>query len=209
MNRMSLRPILAPLAGAAICFLAGPWTGLTGLAERNQFIEVLDGRAVSVTSTDDAGPISIYVERWSTDAEFQALRAPLLPGGADTLLEALGPPAARIGVVLMPGLQNHGARSRIRTPKNVLFAREVNTPAGRRVIVASDEYLGLGESPLAAKKDRNEFSLLDIRFGPDGVGVGKLATASDVGYDPVTGCLELKAFGSQPARLIGVKSNRF
>jgi hypothetical protein len=106
----------------------------------------------------------------------------------------------------MPGVQAHGERVRARTPKNLKFAREIVTPAGRQVILASDERLGLGESRLEARKEIYEFSLLDIRFGPDGTGVGKVAAAADVVYNPRTKTLELKDYGARPARLVDVKS---
>jgi hypothetical protein len=74
------------------------------------------------------------------------------------------------------------------------------------VILAFDERLGLGESRLDARKEIYEFSLMDIRFGPDGTGVGKVAAAGDVVYNPETKGLELKDYDTKPARLINVKS---
>ena len=114
-----------------------------------------------------------------------------------------------MGVVLLPGVQGRGARVRERTPKNIIFAREINTPWGRRVIVASDQRLGLGEPQLEARKEAREFTVMDIRFGPDGTGIGKVANAADVAYDPATKSLEVKAYASRPARLVDVKSEMF
>src|SRR5205814_7348631 len=45
----------------------------------------------------------------------------------------------RIGVVLMPGIQAHGTRSRTPIPRNLLFAREIMTTSGRQVIAIADE----------------------------------------------------------------------
>jgi hypothetical protein len=106
----------------------------------------------------------------------------------------------------MPGVQGHGERVRERTPKNFQFAREIITPAGRQVILASDERLGLGESQLDARKEIYQFTLLDIRFGPDGTGVGKIAAADDVVYNPETKTLELRDYDKKPARIVHVKS---
>jgi len=47
---------------------------------------------------------------------------------------------------------------------------------------------------------------MDIRFGPDGTGVGKIAAADDVVYNPETGLLELKDYAAKPARLVHVRS---
>ena len=122
------------------------------------------------------------------------------------LLAVLEGQRLRAGVLLMPGVQAHGERVRTRTPKNFQFAREIITPTGRQVILASDERLGLGESRLDARKEIYEFSLMDIRFGPDGTGLGKVAAAADVVYNPETKTLELKDYDTKPARLINVKS---
>jgi hypothetical protein len=206
MNRRSLNPILAPLAGAAICFLALPWPGL---AERTSLVEQLDGRAVSVAGAEDAGPIGIYIEHWSTDQEAAALQTAVAKGDAPTLLSPLVRTANRVGVVLLPGVQGRGARSRLRTPKNIIFARATDTPAGRRVIIASDERLGLGEPALEARKENRAFTVMDIRFGPDGNGVGKVADLDDMAYDPSTTSFEVKGYAARPARLVEVKSIRY
>jgi hypothetical protein len=177
-----------------------------GAAGRTDFPARFVARATSVSGHEDAGRIDIYVERWSTDEELDELLGTLKKGGPSKMLGVLERQRIRAGVLLMPGVQAHGERVRSRTPKNLQFAREIITPAGRRVILASDEHLGLGESQLDARKEKYEFSLMDIRFGPDGTGVAKVAAARDVVYDPKTKILELKNYAKKPARLINVKS---
>jgi hypothetical protein len=174
--------------------------------ERTEFPAQFVARAVSVSSPEDVGRIDIYVERWSTDDELDKLRGTIEKGGPDEVLTVLERQRFRAAVVLMPGVQGHGERVRSRTPKNFQFAREIITPAGRQVILVSDERLGLGESQLDARKEITEFSLLDIRFGPDGTGVAKVAGAGDVVYNPETKTLELKDYDKKPARLVNVKS---
>jgi len=174
--------------------------------ERKEFAAHLAARAISVSSPEDVGPIDIYVERWSTDEELHKLLGTLEKGEPSELFTVLEHQRVRAGIVLMPGVQAHGERARIRTPKNFQFAREIITPAGRQVILASDERLGLGETQIDAKKEIYEFSLMDIRFGPDGTGVAKVAAADDVVYNPETKSLELKDYETKPARLVNVKS---
>lgn len=205
MNRMCLQPILAPLAGAVICFLAGPWTGAAG---RAPLTAQLTGRAISVAGDEDTGRVGIYIERWSTDEELESVRAALSHGDGAAVLDALRRHHSRVGVLLLPGVQGRGARVRERTPKNLLFAREVNTPTGRRVLVISDQHLGLGESQLDARKEAYEFNLVDIRMGAAGTGIGKVLTAADVVYDPSTRSLEAKDYDALPARLRDVKVER-
>ena len=189
--------------GAVVCLAM---MGHQAAARRTDFPAQFVARAISVSGPEDAGRIDIYVERWSTDEELDKLAGTLKEGGPGELLTVLERQRRRAGVLLMPGVQAHGERVRTRTPKNLKFAREIVTPAGRRVILASDERLGLGESRLDARKEMYEFSLMDIRFGPDGTGVGKVAAAGDVVYNPETKILELKDYDTKPVRLINVKS---
>jgi hypothetical protein len=205
MNRTILRPIVAPLAGAAICLMVGTWTGAAG---RAPVAEQLSGRAISVAGDEDTGPVAIYIERWSTDAEFDSLRGPLAQADRTGLLQALQRYRNRAGVMLLPGVQGRGTRVRERTPKNLLLAREVQTPAGRRVLLASDQHLGLGESQLDARKEAYELSLVEIRFDANGTGIGKVLTPADVTYDRAAKRLEAKDFGALPVRLVDVKTEQ-
>jgi hypothetical protein len=194
---------LGLLVGAASSLLT---MSHAGAARRTTFPAQFAARAVAVSGSEDAGRIDIYVERWSTDDELDKLLKTLKKDGPGKMLSVLEGQRVRAGVVLMPGVQGHGERVRSRTPKNIQFAREIMTPTGRHVILASDERLGLGESQLEARKEVYEFSLMDIRLGPDGTGVGKIAAAGDVVYNPKTKVLELKDYDKKPARLINVKS---
>ena len=209
MSGDSLRRILTPLFGAAICLAAMPHTGaVQRSAILEQLVERFVARAASASGAEDAGRIDIYIQRWSTDNELDSLRGTVTEGAPDKLLPVLQNLQRRAGVILMPGVQGLGARSRTRTPRNLRFAREVVTATGRRVIAASDEHLGLGESRRDGRRSFEEFTLMDIRFGPDGTGVGKLATAADVAYSPATKILEVKNYATQPVRLIDVRSEK-
>ena len=214
MNNIRFRAIPTLLVGAVsslamACASAAPVaTSHVGATRRAEFPGQFVARAISVSSPEDVGRIDIYVERWSTDDELDKLLGTLKEGEPGEMLTVLERQRARAGVVLMPGVQGHGERVRSRTPKNIQFAREFMTPAGRQVILASDERLGLGETQLEARKEIYQFSLVDIRFGPDGTGVGKVAAAGDVVYNPETKSLELKDYDKQPVRLVNVKSAR-
>jgi hypothetical protein len=203
MKKMGLGVIIRVLVGAVVGLAM---TSNVDAARRTEFAARFVARAISVSSPEDVGPIDIYVERWSTDDELDELLKTLKEGKRGKLLGVLEREPLRAGVLLMPGVQAHGDRARTRTPKNLKFAREIITPAGRQVILASDERLGLGESRLEARKEIYEFSLMDIRFGPDGTGVGKVAAARDVVFNPKTKTLELRNYDTKPVRLVNVKS---
>src|SRR3954462_109907 len=202
MNKITLRGI-ATLVAAVSCLAT---TSDVGAAGRTEFAARFVAKASSVSAPEEAGHNEIYVERWSTDEELDKLLGMLKKGKPGELLTVLEEQRVRAGVVLMPGVQGHGERVRTRTPKNFQFAREIITPAGRQVILASDERLALGESRLDARKEIYEFTLMDIRFAPDGTGVGKVAAAGDVVYNRETKLLELKNYQTKPVRLMNVKS---
>lgn len=215
MTSMNFRPILAPLLGAAICFTLSPRPGAT---VKRPMTARFVGRAVTPLDARDGGPIEIVIEHWSTDDDMENLRAALVANGPAF-------PRARpeAGVVLTPGVQNLGARVNLRRALPIQFARQIETPSGRQVVVATNQHLGFGEPaaptqvvlatdqhPDSGARTGNappepEFTLLDIRFGPDGNGVGKLAPAANVAYNAVKKIFEIQNYTAQPIRLSEVK----
>ena len=90
------------------------------------------------------------------------------------------------------------------TPKNLLFARESISKVGRQLVFVADQHVGFGEAPIYSRAELQEFNLLDIRIGPDGKGVGKVAGADNVTYNEHTKMFEMKDYGKAPARLVDV-----
>ena len=203
MSLLSLRPILVPLLGAALFFAVSP---RSGAAVTEKPVAQFVGRALSVLDATDAGRIDIMIVRWSSDEELEDLRKALAESGPALSLPIFRknwPPA---GVVLSPGVRGGlGARVRQRREMNFSFAREIKTPTGRQVVIATDQHMGLGEDP-RHPPSAPEFTLLDIRFGPDGKGVGKLAPAANVAYNKKKKIFEIKNYAAQPVRLSEVRS---
>jgi hypothetical protein len=203
-----MKPIPFRSLAAAILAAVATLTPMLGpdAASAGAFVEQLVARAIDVSGSENAGRIDIYIERWSSDAELENLRMPLAERAPGKLLDALQQQRRRAGVVLMPGVQGLGARARTRTPRNLWFAREVVTPLGRRIILASDEHLGIGEPARDARRSTQEFNLLEIRFDGAGTGVGKLADSGQVTYSQVGRTLEVAQYPTKPARLVEVRS---
>ena len=168
-------------------------------------LEHFSARAVSIADNQPEARVDILVNRWSTDDEWTRARTALAEGGPAGLLDTLHHLRQRVGVVLMPGVGASGARARLRLPRNLVFAREIRAKEGRRVILVADQHLGLGESRREARIDRDEFNLLDVRFGPDGTGVGKLTSDTNIRYDKETKMIEMEDYGKRPARLVDVR----
>ena len=177
-------------------------------AATSAFVERLVARAPVESEAVASSYIEILVQRWSTDAERDDLRGTLLERGPDALLSAVQKVLKRpAGVVVIPGIPGAGARVRTRQARNVVFARDLQTAKGRQVIIVTDQALAFGE-PTKDWPTDYQFTLLDIRFGPDGTGTGKLATPANVVYNKETKIIELDSYAAQPARLISVRSER-
>lgn len=206
MSRLTLRPILATAVAAIVCLTMSPRPGATGNVA--PFVERLVAKAVNMTpgGPESAGHIDIVIERWSTEVERESLLRTTIDSGPAKLLLALQTVTRRAGFVQSPGLQGLGARARTRRAHNFQFAHEIKTPTGRQVVIATDQHLGFGDSARGWRASDYEFTLIDIRFGPDGVGVGKLAPESKVTYNSEKKTIELENYGTLPEQLSAVTS---
>jgi hypothetical protein len=204
--------IISPLVGLALCMALMPSirgaAHSTAAPSTTNIAEQFSGESLTVPDGERNGPVDIIISKWSSDADVALMRESLQNADADGMLAVLYDQHPTIGVVLMPGVGVRGARARTRTPRSLLFARDVKTATGRQVIAIVGEHLGLGESRLEARKSTLEFNLIDIRFGPDGKGVGKVVTAEDIAYSPKTGLVEVKDFNARPARLVDVHAEK-
>jgi hypothetical protein len=214
MNRQILRPLLASGIAAIVCLVVGPRAGAAGRTGI-PVVDRLVATALNITDNHPVpvGRIDIVIERWSTPEELERLRAH--SASATQMLDALQDVRRRAGTLLTPGLQGLGSRSRDRRAQSILFAQEVETPAGRRVVIATDKRLGFGDSVPDPKMWNGEqlptdfeFTLFDIRFGADGVGIGKSAQQDSVVYNQATKTFEIREFAKQPERLTGVRSEK-
>jgi hypothetical protein len=203
MSRPSFRSVLACAVVAAVCVLLNAHPGA---AQRTPPIERFDANAVDTTGPHPAkaGRIEIAIERWSSQADEDNVRK-AIDGGSETMLSALKNMSSAVGVLISPGVQGTGTRSRDRRRQPLLFARDIKTPKGRRVILATDEQVEFaGGMKERARPTKNEFTFVDIRFDADGKGIGKVGAASDVTYNKQTKTIELANYDKAPSDLIDV-----
>jgi hypothetical protein len=205
MPRLTVRPVMVMTFAAAACLAS---SARPEAAAMGAVIERFVAKAPSDSDPAGASYIEILIQRWSTDEERDDLGGTLLKRGPDALLSALQKVLKRpAGVVVIPGIPGAGARVRTRQARNVLFARDVEMPNGRQVIIATDQYLAFG-APTKEWSFDYEFTLLDIRFGADGKGVGKLAPPAKVVYNKDKKIIELDSYGAQLVRLTEVRSEK-
>jgi hypothetical protein len=206
MRSLIIRTILAIPLVVAACLISSPrpQAAPSPGAVSERFV------AKAPSESDPAGfsYIEILIQHWSSDEERDSLHGTLLEDGPGALLPAIQRVLKRpAGVVVIPGIPGAGARVRTRQARNVVFARDVDTPKGRQVIVATDQYLAFGEPTLNWPSDY-EFTLLDVRFGADGTGVGKLAGPDKLVYNKITQVIEIGDYAAQPVRLTEVRSEK-
>ena len=203
MNVISFRTILAAAAAALVSLVVSPNPSAT-VADRpfQRFV----ARA-PFDGDPGAGParVDIVIERWAAGKDRSDLEDALTHRGPDSLLPGLHAMHRPAGVLLVPGVPNGGARALTRHPTNLWFADEIETPAGRQIVIAADHYMAFGQ-PTLNWPSAYEFSLLDIRFSADGTGVGKVASAANVAYNKRTNTIEAVNSETLPVRLIEVKS---
>jgi hypothetical protein len=203
MKPMTLRPVLVRTCVAlAACVALAPQS-IT--AEIPQPVEHLVGRSLDTSGTY-AGPIDIVIGRWSTQEEFESVRKPIMSkNGPAAVLALLEKVRVHNGSVLTPGIQGTGERALQRRSWIIDFAREVDTPAGRRIVVASQDHLPIGEFPRdAARGTEHRVDVLEIRLDRNGNGVGKLADASKVVFNKSLKIIEIKTFDAEPVCLTNV-----
>ena len=203
MSRPRVRSVLACAVVAALCVALNPHPVA---AQRTLPIERFDANAVDTTGPHPAkaGRIEIALERWSSDADEENVRK-AIGGGAEALLSSLKNMSSAVGIILSPGVQGTGDRARIRRRQPLLFARDIKTPKGRRVILATDEQVEFaGGKKERARPTKNEFTFVDIRFDASGKGIGKIGSASDVVYNKETKTIELGNYDKAPSDLVDV-----
>lgn len=202
MNDVRLRTIFATVCAAVACLAFGP---APNAAPTSPIIAHFAAKAPYEGDPGTPSRIDIMIERWSTDKQLDDLRGALVKNGPPGLLPVLQGMIRRAGVVLIPGIQASGARVRLRRPFNIYFARQIEAPKGRQVSLGVDHYLAFGH-PTQDWPDDFEFSLVDIRLGPDGIGIGKIARAGSVAYNEESKTIELANYAKVPTQLTEVKS---
>ena len=208
MNRRIIRPLLASGVAGIVCLMVGPRAAAVSDVP---FVERLVGSAVNITGTvtEREGPVDIVIEHWSTGEERRDIAATI---GADhspaRLLDGLQMVKRRVGFILSAGLQGTGSRARLRRAYNIEFAQEIATPSGRRIIVALDQHWGPGEPTRDFRSAASEFTLIDVRLGADGKGVGKAVPAESVTFDSKTMSFDVDNYAAQPVRLADVISSK-
>jgi hypothetical protein len=142
-----------------------------------------------------AGRVLIAVNRWTTAKEREALLGVFVEKGPDQLLETL---------------QRNPSTGTIRLPNTLAwdlrYAFESPLPeGGRRVVLATDRPISFREARNQPRTTDYPFTLIEIRFDKNGVGVGKMSVATKITLSKDKQTMELENYGIEPVRLTEVR----
>ncbi len=141
-----------------------------------------------------AGSVEIAVERWTTDAERQALLG--LVGqttdrNQDKLVKALQDIEPRVGFIRTPNSMGWDLK----------YAWESKLPDGKRqVVIATDKPVSFLAAARGARTLDYMFSLVEMQF-PDGQSKGEGKLLGQTSISVKNGRLELEIYGQEPTRL--------
>jgi len=189
------RRLIFTLVPALLLALAGG-AGAQTMGEPERFTAF----AVNMGSIGRGGAntVTIEIERWSTEAERDALIKAFQEKGPDGLLKALQK-SKRVGFMRLPNSLGYDLR----------FARQVpGEDGGRRIVIATDRRIGFEEARQQARTMDYPFNLTEIRFNAQGEGEGRMAVATKITYNKEKQVLELENYSSEPLRLTTVRAEK-
>ena len=148
--------------------------------------------------------MDIRITRWSTPEERERLISTAVEKGQDALLRSLQkmPDHGRIAIPAWTGPDPHNAR--LGWTLHYAFATP-GDDGGLRIGIATDRYIGVWEAREQPRTIDYPFTLIEIRLGTDGKGVGKMAVATKIDFDKKKKQMVLENYASEPVRLNEVK----
>ena len=148
--------------------------------------------------------MDIRVNRWSTAAERQQLITTFFEKGQDGLLRALQKASVK-GRMRIPGWQGPD-------PHHWSLGNDLRyawqgplAEGGQRIVIATDRYIGMGESIGQPRTLDYPFTFIEIHLNADGRGEGKMAVATKLAFNKKKNIVELENYSSEPVRLQNVR----
>ena len=144
--------------------------------------------------------VEIDIDRWSTAAEREHLITTMVEKKENELLKALQkmPSHGRFSIPGLVGPDPH----QLRLGNPLRYAWQTAQPeGGRRIVIATDRYIGFNEARNQPRTIDYPFTLIDLRIKKDGTGVGKAAVATKIVFNKKKNVVELENYSSEPVRL--------
>jgi hypothetical protein len=193
---MNMRTLLVPkLVLAALAMSAALGAPAPGVSAQN-VKETFTAFAINMNSGPKTATLDISIERWSTDAERDALLS-ILVEEKDV---------NKANQALLKALQKMPKAGYIRTPQtlawDIRYARQNPLPeGGRQIVVGTDRPIGFREARNQPRSMDYPFTVLELRLNKEDKGEGKMLTGTKLYIDPKTKSLVLENYAQQPVRL--------
>lgn len=159
---------------------------------------------MSNIATGSNAVVQINIDSWSTPEERELLITTMVEKKPADLLKALQKLPVR-GRFRIP-------TARQPDPHHLSLGLDIHyawqTPlaeGGRRIVLATDRYIGFAEARNQPRSIDYPFSLIEIRVDKDGKGQGKMAVATKIDFDKDKKVVQIENYGSEPVRLNEVK----
>ena len=182
------------LAGALL--LSTGLSGARGEPQENR-TERYSALAVSVESPNESGsiPITIIIDRFTTDAEMKSYAETFRTGGVGKLRRRLE--NVKVGRVAPSG----------RVGIDVAIAREVDTAAGRTIRLVTARHMSFLELRRGERSTDYPFSWVELTLDKEGRGQGTAFLAFKPKFTK-DDTLEIESLGNQPLRLLNVRREK-
>jgi hypothetical protein len=171
--------------------------------------EKLDITAFAVNMSNIAtganAVVDIRINSWSTEKERAHLISTMLEKNADALLRELQrqPSHGRFSIPGLTGPDPH----QLRLGHDLRYTWQTPLPdGGRRIVIATDRYIGFAEARNQPRTIDYPFTLFEIHLDKNGQGQGKMAVATKITFDKKKNAIELENYSSEPVRLNNVKA---
>jgi len=139
--------------------------------------------------------VLVSVDRWTTPQDREKLLTVFNEKGPDKLLDALVD-SPKVGYIRLPNTLAWDLRYAFQTPL---------PDGGRRVVLITDRPISVEEARNNPRVSDYPFTLLEIHFTKEGVGVGKMSVATKISLSKDKMTIELENYGIEPVRLTEVR----
>ena len=186
--------------------VAGVLWAATPQAQTNDETLEISAFAVNMSNiaTGSNAVVQITVNAWSTAEERERLITTVLEKGSDALLKELQKAPVK-GRFRIPA-------ARRPDPHHLALGLDLHyawqTPledGGRRIVLATDRYIGFQEARSQPRSIDYPITLLEIRVDKNGKGHGKMAVATKISFDKKKNQIEIENYASEPVRLNNVE----
>jgi hypothetical protein len=184
MRTDSLKTARYPAALAMAVVLMMPGTAAQDQKER------FTAFAINMNSGPRTAVVDIVVERWTTDAEREALLVELKEKGPDALLRLLQK-MPRAGFIRTPDSLGYEIRFARHNPLD---------EGGRQIVIGTDRPIGFWEARNMGRSMDYPFTILELRLNDKNEGEGKMLAGTKIIIDKKNN-LVLENYGQQPVRL--------